>query len=344
MHILVKDESMVPEIVPLISRYANSQNKVNNADFAANGPYHRQLEELSRTVWAPATSGLERGTHWYYERARGSYADDKARQGTPARRREWEKQNPARQKFTKTDLAKFEHAWLGFPHFVCLGAEKNFNKHAERMEKDGLPVVDVNYFKHVVAKAILWRTTEKLFDTLDVTGYRANSVAYAVALLAERSGRRIDLNRIWNEQCCSQALCDALKAAAAAAQEHITSQEGNPGEASKREACWNDFLRKKLTLPSGWESELVKQAFVPVTDEREALAAEWERIRHEFVNDSRTIGDLEALTCRTWIAQRRGDPVYFYAEKSWDQLCRLRGLGNKRLKELITMFSTAANI
>ncbi len=107
----VSDPTTVPQFASLISRYANSQNKVNAADFAANGKFHQKLEELSRTVWAPAMSGLARGTHWYYERARGSYADDRARQGTLTRRQEWQIQNPPDQKFTKTDLAKFEHAW-----------------------------------------------------------------------------------------------------------------------------------------------------------------------------------------------------------------------------------------
>lgn len=67
---VLKKPEDVPEIVPLISRFANSQNKVNAADFAANGLFHQTLEKLSREAWAPAASGLERGTHWYYERAR----------------------------------------------------------------------------------------------------------------------------------------------------------------------------------------------------------------------------------------------------------------------------------
>lgn len=339
---VLKDQAKVPEIVPLISRYANSQNKVNGADFAANGPFHHQLEQLSRTVWAPAASGLERGTHWYYERARGSYADDKARQGTPARRRDWERQNPKHQKFTKTDLAKFEHAWLGLPHLVCLGAEKNFNKMAERMEDDGEPVVDQNYFKYAVAKAIMWRTTEKLFDALDLEGYRANSVAYAVAWLAERSGRRINLERIWKEQRGSPALCETLKAICAEAHEHITTQEGNPGEASKREACWKEFRDQAINLADGWESELADEAFVPADSEDESLSAEWERIRHEFISDSRTIGELEAFTGRTWVRARRGDPVYFYAEQPWEQLQNTRGMGLKKLRDLVQIYAAAA--
>ena len=338
---VLSDSAKVPEIVPLISRYANSQNKVNAADFSANGPFHHKLEQLSRTVWAPATSGLERGTRWYYERARGSYADDKARQGTSSRKREWEVQNPPHQKFTKTDLAKFEHAWIGLPHLVCLGAEKNFIKLAERMDDDGEPVVDQNYFKHVVAKAILFRTAEKLFSAQELDGYRANSVAYAVAWLAERSGRRIDLGRIWEDQRLSQALCDALKVACAAAHEHITTQEGNPGEASKREPCWEEF--RGIDLPTGedWRKELAEAPFVPANTEEEALAQEWENVRQRFANDSRTMGELEACTGKVWVNKRRGDPVYSYAEKTWRQLRTEPGLGLKKLRGLVELFSAA---
>ena len=85
---VIRDPERVAEIVPMISKYANSQNKVNGADFAANGTFHRDLETISRNTWVISSSGMERGTHWYYERARGSYMDDKTRQGTPARRKE----------------------------------------------------------------------------------------------------------------------------------------------------------------------------------------------------------------------------------------------------------------
>jgi len=154
---------------------------------------------------------MERGSHWYYERARGSYLDDKARQGTPAKQEKWAKQNPMQQKFTKTDLAKYEHAWLGLPHLACRGAEKNFEEFAKRLEEDGEPVVDRNFFEQVVARIILWRSTEKLFDTLEKVGYRANSVAYAVAWLAEHSDRRIDLDGIWREQRLKSEISDTLR-------------------------------------------------------------------------------------------------------------------------------------
>ena len=339
---VLKDPSKVPEIVPLISRYANSQNKVNTADLSANGPFHHKLEELSRTVWAPAASGLERGTHWYYERARGSYLDDKAQQGTPARKREWEKMNPLHQKFTKTDLAKFEHAWLGLPHLVCQGAEKNFGKFAELLEADGEPIVDLNYFQHLVAKSILWRSAEKIFDALELEGYRANSVAYAISWLAERSRRRIDLNRIWAEQGLSPALCDAVKGACNAAWEHLNNLEGNIGEASKKSVAWEAFQKVNISLGDQWKSELAKNAFVSPRSDDEALAAEWEKVRHEFISDTQNMGQLELFTGKEWIPAKRRDSVASYASLTWGQLCLKPGFGAKKRRWLVEMFSTAA--
>jgi hypothetical protein len=339
---VLKDPAQVTEIVPLISLYANSQNKVNAADFSANGPFHHRLEQLSRTVWAPAASGLERGTRWHYERARGSYADDKARQGTGARRRDWEVQNPAHQKFTKTDLAKFEHAWIGLPQLVCLGAEKNFMKFAERMEDHGEPVLDENYFKQIVAKALLFRTAEKLFSVQELEGYRANSVAYAVAWMAERSGRRIDLSRIWQEQRLSPALCDALKLVCKAAHEHITGQVGNPGEASKKDECWEAFRRKNIEVDEAWGKELSDTAFNVINTEEDAQAREWERVRHQFLNDDRSICGLEALTGKNWMPSRRRELVSSYAECSWDKLRSKQGIGLKKSRGLVEIFSAAA--
>src|SRR5262249_46993854 len=154
----------------------------------------------SRAIWAPAASGIDRQTHWYYERARGSYADDRSAHTSLSKRREWERQNPLQQRFTKTDLAKFELAWMSTPHIVCRGAEKAFLWHAELLDSVGTPVVDPTYFQHLVAKAILFKAAEKAFSKQDLKGYRAQSVAYAVAWLSWQSERRIDLERIWSEQ------------------------------------------------------------------------------------------------------------------------------------------------
>lgn len=225
---------------------------------------------------------------------------------------------------------------------MCLGAEKNFVRFAERMEDEGEPEVNLDYFRHAVAKAILWRTAEKLFDTLDLEGYRANSVAYAVAWLAEKSGRRIDLNRIWNEQRLSPALCEALKVVCKVAWEHLMHQQGNVGEASKKAECWEAFKRKEIALPTAWQDELAESPFIAPRSEEEALAAAWERLRHKFIADSRTMEGLEAYTGKEWVRSRRRDSVSSYAVLTWEQLRGQRGLGLRNLRALVEMLEIAA--
>ncbi|NKE71339.1 AIPR family protein [Candidatus Manganitrophus noduliformans] len=257
---VLNDPNKVEIYVPQISRYANSQNKVNAADFSANHPYHVKLEESSRRLWAPSVTGTERQTHWYYERARGSYLDDKSREGTPARMRAFEILNPLRQKFTKTDLAKYENTWSQYPYLVCLGAEKNFIKFTEMFIDRGYPVVDEDYFHHLVAKAILFKTAEKLVGAQGYGGFRANIVTYTLAWLSHHTAQRVDLEKVWKEQKLSESLCEAIVTVSKTANEHIVNpppQRRNPGEWSKRQDCWETFRSTAIIIPFGLEHELV---------------------------------------------------------------------------------------
>jgi hypothetical protein len=339
---VLNDPRRTAEIVPLISKYANSQNKVNAADFSANGPFHVHLESLSRAMWAPPRSGLERGTQWYYERARGSYLDDKARQQTPAKMRQWVEEHPSDQKFTKTDLSKFEHAWAGLPHLVCRGAEKNFIEFAQRQEEEGAPLVNASYFQHLVAKQILWRAAEKLFSALELPQYRAQTVAYALSWLAEKSGRRIDLDRIWAEQRLPPGLCDAIPAVLKEAHAYLLRQTGNPSEAAKRPECWETFRALPIHITDGWTREHADTPFEPHRTETDLLAETWEKVRVPFLGDVRSIEALEALTGKRWVRARRRDLVSSYAALTWEQLRMRPGLGPKKVRELVELLAAAA--
>ncbi len=78
------DSATEEELISSISRYANSQNVVRQADLSANRPFHVEIEKLSNTVYCP--DGIGR---WFYERAAGSYNVLLARDGTtPARRKQ----------------------------------------------------------------------------------------------------------------------------------------------------------------------------------------------------------------------------------------------------------------
>jgi AraC-like DNA-binding protein len=100
---------------------------------------------------------------------------------------------------------------------------------------------DPAYFERLVAKALLFRRTERIVTEQRFGGYRANIVTYAVAKLAHATGQRIDLSDIWQAQALSPALDAAVTELSHLAFEVIaerTPNGANVTEWSKREQCW----------------------------------------------------------------------------------------------------------
>jgi hypothetical protein len=277
----VIDPSMLDDLVPLISRYANSQNKVNEVDFFANDAFHVRVEKLSRTVWAPATQGTHRQTRWFYERARGQYQDSKGREPTDSLRKAFASTHPSDRKFTKTDLAKFENTWEMLPHIVSRGAEKSFREFAAILAARKEAEPDQAYFQRLVAKAIVFRRAEDIVQKQQFGGYRANIVTYTIALIIDRTGGRIDLGRIWREQDISAALVDAITVVSKAVHSSIVAPPSgkNVTEWCKKEDCWKVIRSLEVTLPKSLEAELVPEEPIvrstPTQNGRKAVLAKW---------------------------------------------------------------------
>jgi hypothetical protein len=244
------------EMVPLISQYANSQNKVNTADFQANAPFHVELEQQSRTVWATPRDG-GRMTHWFYERARGQYNELLAKQLTSAKQREFRLENPGGQKFTKVDVAIYEHSWDQYPHLVGLGREKNFRLFTLELSKRGRFVVDAGYFKRLIAKAILFNATKKIVARYP-GDFKSNVTAYTVAYVSHLTSRRIDLDAIWAAQDISPALADLIDKACVKVRDAIVSGANgrNVTEWCKKEDCWSAVRAVEMRIPKAVEREL----------------------------------------------------------------------------------------
>jgi hypothetical protein len=235
------DLEQLTELVPLISRFSNSQNKVSEADFAANDPYHVKLEELSRTVWAPAVDGGTRQTRWFYERARGQYQDAVGRQRTAAKRKQFRNAHPTQQKLTKTDIAKYEATWRCLPHQVSQGAQKNFLSVQEGLSGGARLEPDERHFHLVVARAILFKSAERIVSDQKLGGYRANIVTYTLSLLNFWTENRIDLEAIWKRQSLPQELAAQIAETSRDVFRVVTAPPGdaNISEWAKKEACWN---------------------------------------------------------------------------------------------------------
>ena len=101
---------------------------------------------------------------WFYERATGSYNTLLAREGkTPATLKKLKDSIPNARKISKTDLAKYLNSWSQKPHTVALGSQKNFCAIMEEINAGNLTAeIDAAYYKRLIAKAIIFKATNKL--------------------------------------------------------------------------------------------------------------------------------------------------------------------------------------
>ncbi|MCC6358557.1 MAG: AIPR family protein [Phycisphaerales bacterium] len=258
MKLTIVPADRVAELVPRISQFANTQNRIQEADFHANHPWHIEFQKLSRATWLPPTADSPRGTRWFYERSRGQYADELAATGAAPGRKKFRAENPPKQKITKTDLAKFVLSWDQEPAVVSRGAQKCFVEFMGKLTREARPVPDLAEFKRVVSLALLFRAAETLYGDLAFQGYRAQVVTYAIALLSHHSQRRLPWSDIWELQGLPVDLSAPLKTLLVAVREAITHPPANRNitEWCKRPECWSQLLSLdvKIDLPKGLEA------------------------------------------------------------------------------------------
>ena len=315
MKLSVVDPERANSLVPKISEFANSQNRVSAADFFANHPFHVRTEGFSRRIHAPSPDGTFRQSKWFYERARGQYAD--ARGGlTPTQRKKFDLENPRRQLFTKTDLAKFVNVWQERPHEVSLGAQKNFAAFARRIGQDWKKAPDAfneAWYREALAKAIVFKATERLVADQPwyQGGYRANIVAYAIAKTAHDTremGRTVDFQDIWRRQTLPPQMGTAMVIVAESVHDILVAPPAgisNVTEWAKKQACWKRVSDLVIPWPQPFLEYLISTA-----DRRDAIRS----ARRE----QRELNSVEAQ-----IAVVNAGPAFWDAALAWG---RERGL------------------
>lgn len=256
---IIKDRDNFGEIVGRIAEYANTQNKVSASDLSSNRENHVVLEKLSRTIWAPPKDDEVHQTRWFFERSRGQYRNEKSRFGiTPSRRKQFEKQNPRKQMFTKEQLAKYvntyEEVYKGKklvigPHIVVRGSQKNYSQFLNYNFNDR---PDNIFFENAVALGIIFKTSEKIYGVKPnaLGDMRYITVPYSIAWLSFKLNNGIDLYKIWKKQQISDQLSNILHESMLKIEEFIKEKAPGSlyGEWAKKEECWEKLKASNLTV------------------------------------------------------------------------------------------------
>ena len=263
------------QMIPLIAKYANTQNKIAVADFFANHPVHRKLEEISRRLRTPVKAGARIESKWFYERSRGQYQNERLYL-SKTKRDIFDVEFPSTQLINKTDLAKYDSAWSAKPWWIAQGAQKNFTKFAGQFSPPNdntseseywetlSPKFGEAYYQSMITIAIIWKHIETMIS--DARGdwyegdYRAQIAAYTVTQffqLYKNRGGGFDLQKVWAMQGVPSDLRQALIELAKKVQFvilHPPQGTTNVGEWTKKEDCWTRIR----DLSISWDSTLAE--------------------------------------------------------------------------------------
>ena len=275
LSIVLKHENQ-SEFVSKIAEYANTQNKINKSDFFSNSPFHKEMKDHSKRIWAPAVGGRQKKTRWYYERVRGEYLNEQAYL-TQARKKAFQLENPKYQLIDKTFLSKSEMAWKKEPYTVSKGAQKCFAIFAEQvtktLEKNQLAITE-DYFKESVSKIIMFRHLEKSVSSAwwYNGGYRAQIIAYTLSyfsMMVDESKQFLDFKTIWKEQKVSDELSGLLmKISEKLYPVLLEASEGdaNVGTWAKKKQCWEKL--KKIEIGVKIPSKLLLDTETAKTEKK----------------------------------------------------------------------------
>lgn len=237
---VIREQSKTEEMVGFISKYANSQNKINMSDFSANDPYHIEMARLSEKIYVPSENGKST-LRWYYERARGQYMVDVNRQPTSATKRRFKEVSPKSMCISKTVAAKCMMAWMRYPNVVSKGLETNFIEFSAMIKNGDMPEPSQDSYISMISKVILFKECDKLVAKQNFGGYKAQINYYVIALLAEFHSDEVDDMDIWKRQSVSPELSIRLEELILKVWNHFMNPEVvgiNITQWCKKEDCW----------------------------------------------------------------------------------------------------------
>ena len=239
------------EIIKSISKFANTQNKINDADLSANDPVLVEIEKMSRYMLTPISGSTQH--YWFFDRISRQYDNLLAQNSkSKSRKKAFELKYPKACKYTKYELAKFYNSYYELidngkivigPHCVVDGNEVNFRAFRDYV----MPNLEVNqvFYEDLIAKAILFKDVDKRHGTKrsktpPIGDMKQVMVPYSIALLKIATNGCLDLEKIWKKQQVSEELSDYMYNLMVKLNQYLidNTPRSNIIEWATKEDCW----------------------------------------------------------------------------------------------------------
>lgn len=285
-----------------ISKCANSQNSVSEADFFSNHPFHVLMEKLSKKVMAPPVNGNPYQTIWFYERSRGKWEQEQMKM-TQAQRKIFCEKNPKRQVIKKEKLAKCLNTIYMNPNQVCQSSAINFSRFANKINDiydNHKDEINESFFKKCIDSVIIFDTLDNMISKASwypKGGNKAQITPYTISKLMSLipKDKDIDWKTIWQKQTLYPALASELIRLAFITHNFLL-KEANGGlvrTISRTQKVWDDFKKVDYELSEEFIASLISKEETK-TEEKAAKRA------HKFNSDIDNSVEIFNLGANYW--------------------------------------------
>ena len=247
---ILKKQNEEAELVSNIAVYANTQTAISKSDLASNRPFYKSLESLSMKTACYRTMNHSNGEayYWFFERTNGLYNTKKRIIWNY--NKNFERQFPEKNKFSKKVLAKSIMAFSCDPVSVCMGNEKCFQEFNDFIEKNAV-MPNEEYFKNAITTLILWQSADKIIKKNQLP-IKAAVLPYTIAYVSYKTNSMLDLNKIWENQKIDKYLQETIdKVSRKVSQYFVSIQKDHPNTLmwGRKKECWEDIKKLVTSLP-----------------------------------------------------------------------------------------------
>lgn len=222
------------------------------------------------------------------------------------------------------------------PHVVSKGAEFNFSKFAEFIADqwdESIESFNQGFFKHSVAKGIIFKSLEKLIadqkDTWYKGGQRDKLVPYTISFIEnalQKINKDFNFDEIWKKQDTSAKLNELLISVAERVNALLQDPNRTVGDVSsyaKKEAFWKIvkkesdsfdmtpyldlFINKNELANQELKNKIDQKLLIGkemISKVRSIEPREWEKIR-DFFHDNNQLNDDQASLIKQAIYKRQ---------------------------------------
>ena len=233
---------------------------------------------------------------------------------------------------------------MGIRTSLCITrSQKNFihytKKIKELIKKNKLP--GENFYKKLIANAILFKTVDKLFgrknvDAIGDTNLKSFTVAYTVSYFHHLTNNCLDLWKVYEEQMIDNTLMNFLKELLVFVYQNFINEASNTliSEYAKRESSWKK-LKDTVYAPILLRSI---EPYLISVEERNERENEKEIDRNSTEENIFVISEIQKMGLRFWdgfmtfISQKKSPEFDFIL--AFDLLKKLKEQKNLTSREI----------